>query len=298
MHSSVTPKHQRTGTTAKLPQLDSYGLRAEQDLQIRRQILRRQPEVTLPKTSDSVRSFWITFCRTYAEAYGHAPRAVRFRQSNQLLCEYPPATAGTCVLFSGGVESTYVSLRYPEVTRFTIKSETDVHPRGGEMFIKARARGFKEVLYGGNEKNWGERDGCMWDPQSGKWMATEGFEFSEKFRLLWGEQLGLRVVCPTEHLYKDEIIQKTYSLSENAYYSLQSCDFQVRGWCGYCDKCLVTGAIIEALRLPRLFKMKPSIYSDEIQRGLKKYRTGEYDPFWKLPVFRRLQDVFGYTLRI
>jgi hypothetical protein len=167
------------------------------------------------------------------------------------------------------------------------------------MFIQARARGFSETLYGGNEKYWGEQDdGRMWDRHSGTWVASEGFEFTRKFRGLWRQYLGLRIRCTTEHLYKDEIIQKIYEISEEAYYSLQSCFFLNRGWCGYCDKCLITGAIIEALRLPRLFEMKASMYSEEVTRELKTYRTGDYDPYWKLPVFRRLQDVYGYTLKL
>lgn len=219
--------------------------------------------------------------------------------SDENLADYPPAPAGACILFSGGVESTYISLMYPDSPRLTIETAADVHPRGGEMFIEARRRGFSEVLYGGNEKNWGERDdGCMFDRRSGTWILTDGFEYTQEFRDLWREYLGVRIVCPIGHLYKDEVIQKIYESNKEAYYSLQCCYFNEQGWCGYCDKCLVTGAIIDALGYPKLFEMKSSVYSEEIERDLKTYCTGDYDPYWKLPVFRRLQEKFGYSFKI
>jgi len=128
--------------------------------------------------------------------------------------------------------------------------------------------------------------------------ALEILRATEEFRELWLHYLGLRILCPTEHLYKDEIVQAIYDRSPDAYYALHSCDFRKRGWCGYCDKCLITGAIVDALGLPRLFRMRASSYSEEVVEGLKSYRTGDYDPFWKLQVFRRLEDVFGYNFKI
>jgi hypothetical protein len=277
---------------------ESRHARADQDLEIRRQILQGRQNVTLPRSADANRSFWTVFSRKYAEAYGRAPESVTFEDSNQALADYPPAAGGTCVLFSGGVESTYLTLTHPHVMPFKIETETDVHPRGGEMFIEARGRGFEEALYGGNEREWGERDGYMWDRNTGKWILSDGFEFTQSFRMLWSRYLGMRIQCPTEHLYKDEIVQKVYEASEEAYYSLQSCWILKREWCGYCDKCLMTGAIIDALRLPPLFRMQPSRYSEAIKHELRTYRLGEYDPFGRLPVFRRLQDKFGYSLTI
>ena len=278
---------------------DTRILRAYQDLEIRRQILQKKQSITLPQCADDVRSFWTVFSRTFADAYGHPSNDMIFEQNQEVLAEYPAGTAGPCVLFSGGVESTYVTLLHPDVVRFTVENKPDVHPRGGEMFIQARARGFSKVLYGGNERMWGERDdGRMWDRAAGVWVSSEGFEFTEEFRELWLHYLGLRILCPTEHLYKDEIVQAIYDRSPDAYYALHSCDFRKRGWCGYCDKCLITGAIVDALGLPRLFRMRASSYSEEVVEGLKSYRTGDYDPFWKLQVFRRLEDVFGYNFKI
>ena len=266
---------------------------------MRKQILQGRHVVTIPKSADTVRSFWAGFSRAYADAYGQAPANVEFKQGDDELACYAPATAGSCLLYSGGVESTYLGLLYPSMPRFTIETDADVHPRGGEMFIHARARGFGEVLYGGNEREWGERaGGVMWDRHTGRWVESEGFEFTETFRTLWWEYLGVRILCPTEHVYKDEIVKMIFDTSPDAYYALQSCWTVKLGWCGYCDKCLMTGAIIEALRLPPLFQMKASEYSEAIARELETYRTGDYDPFWRLPVFRRLQDVFGYSLTV
>ena len=273
-------------------------VRADQDLQIRKQILQGRQVIALPRSTETTRGFWTVFSRVHAEAHGREPADVAFAYTDETLASYAPAARGTCVLFSGGVESTYIALLHPEATRFTIDTEADVHPRGGEMFIEARAQGFAEVLYGGNEEEWGERDGCLWDRESGKWIASEGFEFTESFRASWRQYLGVSIQCPGEDLYKDEIVQRIYDLSHEAYYALQSCCFLRRGWCGYCDKCLMTGAIIEALRLPPLFRMTPSTYSAAIKEELRTYRVGDYDPFGRLPVFRRLQDVFGYSLTI
>jgi hypothetical protein len=276
---------------------DSRG-RADQDLQTRRQILQRRHVIALPRSTETTQCFWTVFSRAYAEAYGREPEDVTFEHTDETLASYPPATAGTCVLFSGGVESTYIALLHRDAARFTIDTEADVHPRGGEMFIEARNHGFGELLYGGNERDWGERDGRLWDHRTGKWILSETFEFTESFRELWRQYLGVRIQCPTEDLYKDEIVQRIYDLSQEAYGSLQSCCFLRRGWCGYCDKCLMTGAIVEALGLPPLFRMTPSPYSVAIKEELRTYRVGDYDPFGRLPLFRRLQDIFGYSLTI
>jgi hypothetical protein len=273
--------------------------RAKQDLAIRREILQRRSLVSVPRSDPPASEFWAPFAYAFAEAYGQDPILIDFRETGENLDRYAPASRGTCVLYSGGVESTYVALLNPSLPRFTIRGEAEVHPRGGEMFIKARAAGYRRALYGGDEKEWGEReDGCCWDWRTGRWVASEAFEFSMAYRSRWAAYLGIEIECPTTHLFKDEIVEWIYSNSKDAYYALQSCCILARGWCGYCDKCLITGAIIEALRLPPLFRMKPSIYSEEIKGELARYQTGDYDPYGRLPIFRRLQEHFGYTLTV
>lgn len=282
---------------ARLERARSLPLRARQDLDVRRQILTRRRLIVFPPRGH-VRRFWQSYHRAYTRAYGIAIPLPEFRPSGERLADYPAADRGACILYSGGVESTYMALKYPHATRLTIDDEAPVHPRGAEMFIRARAQGFARIYYGGNEPEWGSDDNAsMRHPKTGSPLQADAFEFND-FREGWMRHLGVKIVFPTEGLYKDQIIKRIYDADRRAYARLQSCFLWNKGWCGGCDKCLVIGSIIEALGLPRLFRMRESEYSRAIVKELPSYRTGDYDRYERLPMLRRLEEVFGYQFRV
>jgi len=228
--------------------------RAQQDFNIRKQIIEKKNPVYTPRMDFEKLYFWIEL------AYNLSGYFPVFKFINEDLYEYD-FNKNCCVAYSKGLESTLIHVMWkhlPTIDYFESGFEW-TNPIEGAVAIYAASLGYSVCFYGDEL----DEDGFFITSYSVPYFY---YETIPDFALLWKLYSGADFLSPFSLFRKSELFK--ISLREDV--DFVSC-FDGRKWCGKCFKCHITHMLYKYNNVKPPFNIKKRIEWSEQQ--IKEYKV-------------------------